>query len=69
MATLYMTRDGDMIDAICFKHYGRSDKTTERVLEANPRLADYGPRLPPGILVNLPDLPPPEEEKTVRIWG
>jgi phage tail protein X len=69
MALLYLTRDGDMVDAICAKHYGRTAVATERVLEANPGLADFGPRLPAALTITLPDLPPPETRTVIRIWG
>lgn len=47
---------GDTVDAICWRHYGRTDGTVEAVLEANAGLADYGPVLPIGTVVCLPDL-------------
>ena len=65
----YRTRDGDMLDAICHAHYGTSRGYTERVLEANPGLADHGPILPAGIVIELPDVAPPEPVKTtIRLW-
>jgi len=64
----YRTRDGDMLDAICWKHYGREAAITA-VLEANPHLAERGPVLPAGLVITLPDLPPaPETAGTVRLW-
>lgn len=57
--TIYTTREGDMIDLICFRHY-RGDKpgAVAAVLDANFRvgLADYGPRLPRGLDIVLPDI-------------
>ncbi|WP_321931533.1 MULTISPECIES: tail protein X [Paraburkholderia] len=47
---------GDTVDAICWRYYGRTDGTVEAVLEANEGLADYGVVLPLGTLVDLPDL-------------
>lgn len=49
-------QQGDTVDAICWRHYGRTDGTVEAVLEANAGLADYGPMLPIGTAVYLPDL-------------
>jgi len=41
----------------------------EAVLEANPGLADLGPVLPPGTVIQLPDLPRPLETiETVKLW-
>lgn len=67
MAT-YRTKDGDTVDWICWKHYGRSSGTCEAVLDANPGLADTGDVLPAGVLVMLPDLPEPNRAYTVRLW-
>ncbi len=64
----YLTRDGDMLDWICWRHYGRSD-TAEAVLAVNPGIADHGPVLPAGIALILPDLPPPAPKRILRIWG
>ena len=63
------TVDGDRLDALCRAHYGAQSGIVEAVLEANPGLADYGPALPAGLLVTLPDLPqPPEVERPLRLW-
>jgi phage tail protein X len=39
------------------------------VLTANPGLADVGPVLPAGIVIELPDLPSPTPQPVVRLWG
>ena len=71
MAETYMTKDGDMIDAICWKFYakGQQPLAVERVYEANRGLAKLGPVLPAGVAVVLPDLPEPEATPVIRIWG
>lgn len=51
----YRTRDGDVLDAICWTYYGRVD-VVPAVLEANRDLARLGPVLPAGVLVELPAL-------------
>ena len=68
-AVRYLTRDGDMLDWICWRHYGRSDRTVEAVLAANPGLAERGPVLPAGIELTLPDIPTPAPRRILRIWG
>ncbi|EIT4025546.1 TPA: phage tail protein, partial [Escherichia coli] len=45
----------DTVDALCWRHYGRTQGVTEQVLKANPGLAEYGPFLPHGLQVELPD--------------
>jgi len=68
----YITKDGDMVDGICYRHYGRTDEVTESVLAANPGLAARGPVLAAGIEITLPDFGTPYEKpaeiETVRLW-
>ncbi|HBV9951853.1 phage tail protein, partial [Klebsiella pneumoniae] len=47
---------GDTVDALCWRHYGRTQGVTEQVLQANPGLAEHGPFLPHGLQVELPDI-------------
>jgi phage tail protein X len=64
----YRTKDGDMLDWICAKHYGRTSGAVEAVLEANPGLADLGPVYEAGTLIQLPILPATESAATVKLW-
>ena len=64
----YITKDGDMLDWICWRHYGRSNGTTESVLEANPHLAFQPARLPTGLSVVLPEIEAPEVTGRIRLW-
>ncbi|NIE59994.1 MULTISPECIES: tail protein X [Burkholderia] len=50
------TLQGDTVDALCWRHYGRTDGTVETVLEANTGLASLGVVLPAGTPVHLPPL-------------
>ncbi|MGH1402411.1 MAG: tail protein X, partial [Acinetobacter tandoii] len=45
---------GDTIDLICWRYYGRTAGVTETVLEYNPDLAEQGPILTLGTEVILP---------------
>lgn len=67
MATTYTTRDGDMLDEICFKFYGKTDGTVERVLEANQNLANLGPVYSAGVVITMPDVAI-ESQTKVRLW-
>lgn len=58
----------DTVDAICWRHYGRTQGVTEQVLKANPGLAEYGPFLPHGLQVELPDIPTTTTVQTVQLW-
>ena len=65
----YRTHDGDSVDAICWRYYGRQAGAVERVLDANPGLAAAGPVLPEGMEVVLPELDPElPEASTVSLW-
>ena len=65
----YRTRDGDSLDAICWKHYGRQAGAVEAVLEANPGLSEGGPVLPAGFVIGLPELHQAASEiETVSLW-
>ena len=67
--TTYRSVDGDVVDAVCRRFYGREAGAVEAVLEANPGLAELGPTLPAGIEIHLPDLPRPLETiPTVKLW-
>ncbi len=64
----YRTRQDDVLDDICKRFYGRESAAID-VLIANPGLADRGPIYPSGVVFDLPDLPPVEDEKNiVRLW-
>lgn len=59
----------ETVDAICWRHYGRTAGVTEAVLEANPGLADIGIVLPTGHPVILPELEEQAEQVgTVNLW-
>lgn len=69
MSAEYITRDGDMVDWICWGHYGEQSGAVERVYEANQWLSDFGPQLPAGMTIVLPDIPRPADTiKVVRLW-
>ena len=68
MSTKYMTIDGDMLDELCFKHYGREGAVTA-VLEANPGLAEKGSVFEAGVVIEFPDLDETAEQTaTVKLW-
>ena len=47
---------GDTVDSLCWRHYGRTEGTVEAVLEANAGLASLGALLPVGTVVFMPAL-------------
>ena len=69
MSLIYITKDGDTVDEITWKQYGtRAGLILETVLNANPGIADYGPVLPAGLSIILPDIQKPATEKSVKLW-
>lgn len=68
MPTSYRTIEGDTVDAIAHKHYGRHDGTTELILEANRGLAGRPLILPEGLLITLPDIDDSAPIQTVKLY-
>jgi len=68
----YRTKGGEVLDAICHRHYGRIEGNIEQVLETNPGLAGRGAILPRGIRITLPAVPgrdsTPAILPTIRLW-
>lgn len=69
MAEQKRTQQNDTVDALCWRHYGRTAGVVEAVLDANPGLADHGPILPAGLLVTLPEQQTAApEQQMVSLW-
>lgn len=69
MAAQVRARQGDTIDAICWRHYGNTQNVTEAVYQANPRLCELGPVIPHGTLITLPDLDTATPtDNSVKLW-
>lgn len=68
MAAKYKTSEGDIIDYIAWKYYGKQSGVVEKILEENPGLADYGELLPAGVIIFLPEITLPETDNFVRLW-
>ncbi len=63
-----VTRDGDVLDDLVWRHYGRNDLIAA-VLESNPHLAQLSPVMEAGLVIELPDLPLPAEAPVIRLWA
>ena len=69
MPTLYICRDGDLVDEICHLHYGTTrDGVVEAVLEANYLLEFDLPLLRAGQTIILPDIAAQPARNLVRLW-
>jgi phage tail protein X len=70
MPTPVRTIQNDTVDALCWRFYGRTAGVTEAVLEANPGLADHGPILPQGLVVNMPEAQTTAPQRQmVQLWN
>lgn len=66
----YRTKEGDMLDAICYRYYGRQSGAVELVLEVNQNLSRQNEQLPAGVIIILPDLPNQTKDITpIRLWN
>ncbi|SAI47410.1 Phage Tail Protein X [Bordetella ansorpii] len=62
-------QQGDTLDALCWRHLRRTRGVVEQTYELNPGLADAGPILPHGQLVELPEpTTEPTTVPTVNLW-
>lgn len=69
MARTYRTADGEMLDAIAKRVYGTC-QAVHALIEANPHITRYGPRLPSGLTLILPQVQTDATpQQTVRLWG
>ena len=64
-----VTIDGDRLDALIADHYGvaATAGALEAVMVANLGLAAYGPALPGGLTIMLPELPA-VDEPALQLW-
>jgi phage tail protein X len=65
----YVTKDGDVLDAICWKYYGSTTGVVEKVLQANRHLAELDSIFAAGVKIILPDLTQEEETESVKLWS
>lgn len=59
---------GDTLDAICVRYYGRTEGVVETVLQANPGLSELGVILPHGTAIDLPDVASSPVTETINLW-
>lgn len=72
LGVVVVSQQGDMLDYLVWKHYGRQDgRRVEQVLDhaRNYHLPDRSEILPLGTKVYMPDIPEPYVTSTVQLWG
>lgn len=65
------SHQGDTVDALCWRELGATAGVVEAVYELNRGLADLGPILPTGTLVQLPDRSPATQTPVIplqQLW-
>lgn len=68
--TQILSIQGDSVDSICWRYYGRSSGVVEQVLQANPHLARLDIILPIGTKISLPtiDTTQSKQKVSVQLW-
>lgn len=62
-------QQGDTVDRLVNRHLGQTSGLVEQTLLLNPSLANYGPILPVGLLVTLPDnTKQAQAAQPVQLW-
>lgn len=64
-----IARQGESLDALCFRVMGKTAGVVEKVLELNPGLADKGVILPHGTTVELPNETLVTNEPIIQLWN
>ncbi|MBQ0398681.1 tail protein X [Providencia rettgeri] len=59
---------GDTVDLLCWRHYGRTQGIVEQVLQVNPNLVEGGIQLAAGQWVELPELAPVAKQEMIQLW-
>lgn len=60
---------GDTVDLICWRYYGRTAGVLEQVIDTNKGLAALGPVLPMGTMITLPEQPIQSgSNEIVQLW-
>ncbi len=67
MTQIVRTRAGDMVDALCQQHLGKTAGVTEATYAANPALLHQPLVLPAGLVIRLPAEQPAETNRP-NLW-
>ena len=64
----YKTREGDTLDSVAYEFYGHlTPAVLQEVYRANQNIGDFQQPFEQGIVVNLPDIEPPDVEEVAQI--
>lgn len=62
------TQQHDTVDLLCWRYLQRTQGVVEATFLLNPGLADHGPILPAGLLVDLAPPASATTRRTVQLW-
>ena len=65
---IYQTKDGETLDLICWRYYGKTSGAVEKVLIANRHLAEHATVLPAGVRITLPPIEDPKSNQKIKLW-
>lgn len=65
---IYISKDGETLDFICWLHYGRTAGIVEKVLTANRHLAEADAVLSAGIKITLPKIDEQKSNQKIKLW-
>lgn len=65
---VYISKDGETLDYICWQYYGKTLGIVEQVLEANRHLAELPAILTAGIKINLPAVKEKKNNQRIKLW-
>lgn len=65
---IYISKDGETLDFICWLHYGRTAGVVEKVLKTNRHLAEVSAVLSAGIRITLPTIDEPKSNQKIKLW-
>lgn len=67
-----IAHQGDTLDALLWRHTGRTGALLEATLLANPGLAEFGTVLPHGTPVEIPEAalraPAQADQQLIQLW-
>lgn len=65
---VYTTKEGDVLDWICWRHYGATN-VLEEVLKVNPGVSAFE-KMPAGVVIKLPYIDTTNKNKNeVKLWN
>ncbi|WGO84679.1 tail protein X [Arsenophonus apicola] len=63
-----LARQGETLDALCFRTLGQTAGVVEKALDLNSGLAEMGTILAHGTLVELPDMIEQPKKLMLQLW-